>query len=54
MIAKCKPININEVENKIKELCLLGSNSQNIEIVSKIKNIVEEYNPNNSTYDVLN
>lgn len=54
MIAKCKPINIDDVQKNIKELCLLGSNSQNIEIVSKIKNIVEEYNPNNSTYDVLN
>ncbi|WP_250436339.1 polysaccharide biosynthesis protein [Hanstruepera flava] len=54
MIAKCKPIDIENVERNIKELCLLGSNTQNIEIVSKIKNIVEEYNPNNSTYDVLN
>ncbi|WP_255573013.1 polysaccharide biosynthesis protein [Hanstruepera marina] len=54
MIAKCKPIDIVTVEKNIKELCLLGSNTQNIEIVSKIKDIVEEYNPNNSTYDVLN
>jgi FlaA1/EpsC-like NDP-sugar epimerase len=54
MIAKCKPINIIDIERKIKELCLIGSNAQNIEIVSKIKNIVEEYTPNNSTYDVLN
>lgn len=54
MIAKCKVIDIPEVEEKIKQLCLLGSNTQNIEIVSKIKNIVTEYNPNNSTYDVLN
>lgn len=54
MIAKFKPINIIDIERKIKELCLLGSNAQNIEIVSKIKNIVEEYTPNNSTYDVLN
>lgn len=54
MIAKFKPINIIDIQGKIKELCLLGSNAQNIEIVSKIKNIVEEYTPNNSTYDVLN
>ena len=54
MIAKCKTINIDNVEKLIKDLCLLGSNSQNIEIVSKIKEIVKEYNPNNSTYDVLN
>jgi FlaA1/EpsC-like NDP-sugar epimerase len=54
MIAKCKPIDTENAEKMIKELCLLGSNSQNIEIVSKIKEIVIEYNPNNSTYDVLN
>lgn len=54
MIAKCKPIEVDTMEKMIKDLCLLGSNSQNIEIVSKIKEIVEEYNPNNSTYDVLN
>lgn len=54
MIAKCKPIDIENIEKQIKDLCLLGSNSQNIEIVSKIKEIVKEYNPNNSTYDVLN
>jgi len=54
MIAKCKPVSIEITQNLIKELCLLGSNSQNIEIVSKIKDIVAEYNPNNSTYDVLN
>lgn len=54
MIAKCKILDTENVEKLIKELCLLGSNSQNIEIVSKIKEIVKEYNPNNSTYDVLN
>lgn len=54
MIAKCKIIDVENVEKMIKDLCLLGSNSQNIEIVSKIKEIVKEYNPNNSTYDVLN
>ncbi|WP_418513061.1 polysaccharide biosynthesis protein [Corallibacter sp.] len=55
MIAKCKLIdNTSEVQSKIKELCLLNSNTQNITVVSKIKDIVKEYNPNNSTYEVLN
>lgn len=54
MIAKCKPISIPNMEKNIEELCSLGPNSQNIEIVSKIKDIVVEYSPNNSKYDVLN
>jgi len=54
MIARSKPINIKEIEKKINELCSMNSNSQNIEIVSKIKDIVLEYTPNNSKYDVLN
>ncbi|TYA58933.1 polysaccharide biosynthesis protein [Formosa maritima] len=54
MIAKCKPINISNLENNIEALCQLGPNTQNIEIVSKIKEIVFEYNPKNSKYDVLN
>ena len=54
MIAKCKLINIPDMEKNIGELCNLGPNSQNIAIVSKIKDIVLEYNPNNSKYEVLN
>ncbi|HLV38841.1 nucleoside-diphosphate sugar epimerase/dehydratase [Xanthomarina sp.] len=54
MIAKCKPVNIPNMEQYIDELCKLGPNTQNIEIVSQIKNIVQEYNPNNTKYDVLN
>lgn len=54
MIAKCKPINNKEVKNIIDELCKLGPHIQNIEIVSKIKDIVTEYNPNNTKYDLLN
>jgi DNA-dependent RNA polymerase auxiliary subunit epsilon len=42
------------MEKNIEMLCNLGANSQNIELVSKIKDIVLEYNPNNSKYDVLN
>ena len=54
MIAQRKEINIEDVAQKIQELLKLDSSSTNIEIVSKIKDIVPEYNPNNSKYDVLN
>ena len=54
MIAKSKSINIEKIEKNINELCSMNSNSQNIEIVSKIKDIVLEYSPNNSKYDALN
>ncbi len=54
MIAQRKEINIDDVAQKIQELLKLDSSSTNIEIVSKIKDIVTEYNPNNSKYDVLN
>ncbi|PWK19970.1 FlaA1/EpsC-like NDP-sugar epimerase [Xanthomarina spongicola] len=54
MIAKCKSITIPDVKKNIDDLCNLGPNTQNIEIVSKIKDIVIEYIPNNSKYDVLN
>ena len=54
MIAHRKEINIEDVAQKIQELLKLDSSSTNIEIVSKIKDIVTEYNPNNSKYDVLN
>jgi len=53
MIAKCRDVNDNQLE-KIKKLLLLDSTSSNIEIVSIIKDIVPEYNPNNTKYDVLN
>jgi len=54
MIAKCKEVDMPDVGLYIDELCQLGPNTQNIEIVSKIKNIVKEYKPNNTKYDVLN
>jgi len=54
MIAKCKSDNIIDQERKIKELCSLSPTTQNIEIVSKIKDLVPEYIPNNSMYDALN
>ena len=54
MIAKCKPINIPNTEKLIDTLCKIEPNAQNIEIVSQLKNIVHEYNPNNTNYQVLN
>lgn len=54
MIAKCKLINTPDMEKNIDELCNLGPNTQNIAIVSKIMEIVLEYKPNNSKYNVLN
>ena len=53
MIAKTKTFNINEIEEKILDLCAITSNTQNIEIVSLIKDILPEYISNNSKYGVL-
>ena len=54
MIAKCKIIDIVQMEKNIKDLCAVGPHTQNIDIVAKIKDIVPEYNPNNTKYEVLN
>ncbi|NIK91901.1 polysaccharide biosynthesis protein [Mangrovimonas sp. CR14] len=54
MIAKCKIIDIIQMEKNIKDLCTVGPHTQNIDIVAKIKDIVPEYNPNNTKYEVLN
>ncbi len=53
MIAKTKKIDINQIEPKISNLCAVTSRTQNIEIVSKIKDIIPEYLSNNSKYEVL-
>ncbi|MCL4121881.1 UNVERIFIED_CONTAM: hypothetical protein GTU68_014029 [Idotea baltica] len=53
MIAKSRDVSTNQCEN-IKKLLELDCTSSNIEIVSLIKEIVPEYNPNNTKYDVLN
>lgn len=53
-IAKCKEFDFEMVEPKIQELCKISPTSQNIYIVSKIKDLVPEYAPKNSKYDVLN
>lgn len=53
MIAKTKAINISDIESKIIELSSIGSNKHNLEIVSRIKEIVPEYISNNSKYEIL-
>jgi FlaA1/EpsC-like NDP-sugar epimerase len=53
MIAKSKKIDINYIQNKIIELYNSDLECQNIEIVSKIKDIVPEYISNNSKFEIL-
>ncbi len=53
LIAKTKAINIKENEEKIIALCAISSKSHNLEIVSRIKNIIPEYISKNSKYEVL-
>lgn len=53
MIAKTKDIDTLSISNKISNLCVLNSKSQNLEIVSLIKEIIPEYISNNSKYEVL-
>ncbi len=53
MIAKTKPVDVEKIETQIINLCQIKSNTQNLEIVSKIKDIIPEYISNNSKYEVL-
>ena len=53
MIAKVKFFNVEEIESKIEYLCSINANTQNLEIVSIIKDILPEYISNNSKYEVL-
>ncbi|RLD26462.1 MAG: polysaccharide biosynthesis protein [Bacteroidetes bacterium] len=53
MIAKVKFFNVEEIESKIEYLCSKKANTQNLEIVSIIKDILPEYISNNSKYEVL-
>ncbi len=53
MIAKVKFFNVEEIESKIEYLCSKNANTQNLEIVSIIKDILPEYISNNSKYEVL-
>ncbi|OUS02957.1 polysaccharide biosynthesis protein [Flavobacteriales bacterium 33_180_T64] len=53
MIARTKPIDTLTISDKIANLCTINSKSQNLEIVSSIKDIIPEYISNNSKYEVL-
>ncbi|MGS2726148.1 polysaccharide biosynthesis protein [Psychroserpens sp. BH13MA-6] len=53
MIARTKSIDILTISDKISNLCMVNSKSQNLEIVSLIKDIIPEYISNNSKYEVL-
>ena len=53
MIAKTKSIDTLTISDKIANLCTINSKSQNLEIVSLIKDIIPEYISNNSKYEVL-
>lgn len=53
MIAKTKKIDVQDIENKIENLCSINTKIQNLEIVSIIKEIVPEYLSSNSTFEVL-
>jgi FlaA1/EpsC-like NDP-sugar epimerase len=52
-IAQAKPLPIEEIEQKILELCDKASKLQNLELVAFIKSIVPEFVSNNSKFEVL-
>ena len=53
MIAKTKKLDVQQMQNKIENLCAINTKMQNLEIVSLIKDIIPEYRSNNSTFEVL-
>ncbi len=53
MIAKSKQLDIETVESKIITLSSVSATSQNLKIVSLMKDIVPEYVSNNSKFEVL-
>ncbi|MEH6538364.1 MAG: nucleoside-diphosphate sugar epimerase/dehydratase [Psychroserpens sp.] len=53
MIAKTKNLDALTISDKISNLCTVNSKSQNLEIVSLIKDIVPEFISNNSKFEVL-
>lgn len=53
MIAKTKPLDVNDVSEKIANLCMVNSKVQNLEVVSLIKQVLPEYISNNSKFEVL-
>lgn len=53
MIAKAKPLDLENINLNLNNLINIRPNMKNIEIVSIIKNIVPEYKSNNSFYEIL-
>ena len=53
MIAKVKPLKIQNIEEKINELSKVTATTKNLDIVSLIKAIIPEYISNNSMFEVL-
>ncbi|MGJ8593041.1 MAG: polysaccharide biosynthesis protein [Aquaticitalea sp.] len=53
MIARTKKLDVSDIELKIENLCLINNKMQNLEIVSILKDLIPEYQSNNSTYEVL-
>ena len=53
MIAKSKKMDIEAIESKIITLSSISATSQNLKIVSLMKDIVPEYISNNSKFEVL-
>jgi len=53
MIAKTKSLDIEVIESKIINLTTLSSTTQNLKVVSLMKEIVPEYLSNNSKFQVL-
>jgi FlaA1/EpsC-like NDP-sugar epimerase len=53
MIAKTKALNTESIESKIIDLASLSASTQNLKIVSLMKDIVPEYRSNNSKFEVL-
>ena len=53
MIAKVPKIDVESMKNQIDNLCDLNSESQSVEIVSGLKDLVPEFKSNNSIYEKL-
>ncbi|MEO6346343.1 MAG: nucleoside-diphosphate sugar epimerase/dehydratase [Aquaticitalea sp.] len=53
MIAKTKQLDIIDIQEKIENLCVINTKMQNLAIVSILKDIIPEYQSNNSTFEVL-
>ncbi|WP_207536407.1 polysaccharide biosynthesis protein [Desertivirga arenae] len=53
MVAKTREYNFETISNQIEELIKLGSQSQDWQVVAKMKEIVPEFKSNNSIYEDL-